>query len=134
MLNSRTITCSIDRPASDVYEFASNPENLPRWITSFCQSVRQRGDEWELETPAGWMSIRFVPANAFGVLDHVVTLPDGQTIRNPMRVVANGAGSEVLFTLFQQPGMSDEQFVRDAGMVKSDLKTLKTVLESSSAP
>jgi len=46
-----------------------------------------------------------------------------------MRVVANGEGSEVMFTLFQLPGMSGEQFIQDASMVEADLLTLKTVLE-----
>jgi hypothetical protein len=68
-------------------------------------------------------------ANEFGILDHVVTLPDGQSNLNSMRVVANGEGSEVMFTLFQLPEMSDEQFVKDAGMVEADLQMLKTVME-----
>lgn len=133
MLNSRTITCSINKPPAKVYEFASNPENLPLWIKSFCLSVRNSGDEWQMETPTGWVGIRFVRANEFGVLDHVVTLPDGQSILNPMRVVANGSGSEIMFTLFQLPGMSDEQFTKDASMVEADLRTLKAVLEGSPA-
>jgi hypothetical protein len=33
-------------------------------------------------------------------LDHDVTLPSGETLSNPMRVVPNGTGSEVVFTLF----------------------------------
>jgi hypothetical protein len=131
MMKSRTITCSINRPPSEVYDFASNPENLRQWTKSFCLSVRKSDDDWQMETPTGWMGIRFVPANDFGILDHVVTLPDGQPIRNPMRVVANGEGSEVLFTLFQLPGMSDEQFAQDTGMVEADLQTLKTLLEGS---
>lgn len=131
MMNSRTITCPINRPPSEVYDFASNPENLPQWVRSFCLSVRKSGDEWQMETPTGWVGIRFVPANELGVLDHVVTLPDGQSVLNPMRVVANGDGSEVMFTLFQIPGMSDEQFSKDAGMVEADLQTLKAVLEGS---
>lgn len=130
MMNSRTITCSIDRPASEVYRFASNPENLPQWVRSFCLSFRQSGDEWQMETPMGWVGIRFVPANEFGVLDHLVTLPDGQSMMNPMRVVPHGDGSEVMFTLFQLSGMSDEQFAKDAGMVEADLRTLKTALEA----
>jgi hypothetical protein len=83
-----------------------------------------------METPTGWVGIRFVQANEFGVLDHVVTLPDGQAVLNTMRVVANGEGSEVTFTLFQLPGMPDEQFAKDAGMVEADLRTLKSVLET----
>lgn len=133
MMNSHTITCSINKAPALVCEFASNPENLPQWIKSFCLSVRKSGDKWQMETPTGWVGIRFVPANEFGVLDHVVTLPDGQSILNPMRVVANGSVSEIIFTLFQLPGMSDEQFVKDAGMVEADLRTLKAVLEGSPA-
>ena len=131
MMNSRILTISIAQPPAIVYEFASNPENLPQWVRSFCLSVKETGEQWQMETPTGWITIQFVPANDFGVLDHVVTLPDDQTILNPMRVVANGEGSEVMFTLFQLPGMSDEQFAKDAGMVEADLRSLKAVLEGS---
>ncbi|HEY0980913.1 MULTISPECIES: SRPBCC family protein [unclassified Schlesneria] len=128
-MNCRIIRCSIHRPVDAVYEFAANPENLPRWVTSFCLSVRKSGEYWEMETPTGWVQIRFVPRNEAGIMDHMVTLPDGQAVVNPMRVVDNGGGSEVMFTLFQQPGMSDEQFARDADMVDADLQSLKKVLE-----
>ncbi len=128
-LPSKTITCTINRPADDVYEFVSNPKNLPRWVRSFCQSVRRIGDQWQMETPSGWLGIQFVSMNEFGVLDHVVTLPDGRSYLNPMRVVTNGVGSEVMFTLFQYPDMSDEQFEKDAAMVEADLRALKETLE-----
>jgi len=38
----------------------------------------------------------------------------GAEIYTPMRIVENGEGAEVLFTLFRQPGMSDEKFAADA--------------------
>ena len=47
-----------------------------------------------------------------------------------MRVVPNGAGCLVTFTLLQQDGMSDAEFERDAGMVESDLQALKRVVEA----
>jgi hypothetical protein len=62
-------------------------------------------------------------------MDHAVTVASGETIVNPMRVVPNGTGSEVLFTVFQRPGMSDAQFYEDAALVQRDLETLKRVLE-----
>lgn len=128
-MNSLTITVPIDRPAPEVYRFASDPENLPRWVRSFCTAVRKSGDGWVMETPAGSVGIRFVPANEFGVLDHVVTLPGGRAVLNPMRVVGNGGGCEVMFTLFQTAGMSDDQFAADARMVEADLRSLKAVME-----
>jgi hypothetical protein len=129
-MKSRTISVQINCRASEVYRFASNPENLPKWVRSFCLSVKKSGNDWLMETPTGSVGIRFVPSNDFGVLDHIVTLPDGRSILNPMRVVSNGEGSEVMFTLFQLGEMSDEQFAKDARMVESDLQMLKAVLEA----
>lgn len=46
-----------------------------------------------------------------------------------LRLVANGEGTEVVFLLFRQPGMSDEDFFADAATVTKDLKALKRLLE-----
>lgn len=129
LLNSRTISISIECKPDKVYEYVRNLEHFPEWATSFCLSIRNTGGGWVIETPDGPMNIRFVEHNDFGVLDHTVTLVSGQQVFNPMRVFPNGSGSEVVFTLFQMPDMSDEKFAKDAGMVEQDLQTLKAVLE-----
>ena len=69
-------------------------------------------------------------SNAYGVLDHTITFAPGLKLTNPMRVVPNGSGSELLFTLFQHEGMSDQQFTEDESNVQSDLDTLRRLLES----
>jgi hypothetical protein len=100
-------------------------------VTSFVRAANQTERGWVLETTAGPVGIEFAPANAFGVLDHVVRPPDGGEVHVPMRVVPNGAARcEVLFTLFRLPNMSSEKFDEDAGMVERDLATLKRVVES----
>jgi hypothetical protein len=81
-------------------------------------------------TPEGAIRVRFTPRNENGILDHHVTLANGIEVYVPMRVVANGSGSEVIFTLFRTPGMSDEDLTRDIEWVTKDLGTLKTLLES----
>lgn len=126
---SNTLSVSIGRPPEQVYAFVSNPKNLPRWATAFCRSVRRSGSGWVVDTPDGPMGIRFVGAKEFGVLDHYVMLGPGLEVLNPMRVIQNGAGSEVIFTLFQTPDMSDEKFAEDVTLVERDLRTLKRVLE-----
>lgn len=133
-MNSQTLSVFIAAPPARVYGFAADPAHLPMWVTSFCKSVARRGDEWVVESPLGWAVFAFAPPNEYGVLDHAVTLPDGTRFFNPMRVIANGAGSEVLFTLFQHEGMSDEQFRGDAALVRSDLETLRRVIEDSAGP
>lgn len=124
------ISVSINRRPSDVYEFASDPRNLPRWAAGLTRSdVKKEGDEWVADSPVGKVKIRFAKKNPYGVLDHDVTLESGVTVRNPMRVVPNGDGSEFIFTLIRQPGMSDEQFAEDKATVEKDLRTLKELLE-----
>ncbi len=78
----------------------------------------------------GRVAFAFVPRNEYGVLDHDVTLPSGESVYNPMRVIADGTASEVVFTLRRQPDMTDDAFARDADAVATDLAALKRVLET----
>jgi hypothetical protein len=126
----RVLTIGIECDAAAVYAFASRPENLPRWAAGLGSGISRLGDEWMIATPHGPVRLCFAPPNTFGVLDHVVTLPDGTEVDVPVRVVPNATGAQVAFTLFQQPAMSDSDFERDAGLVAADLATLKRLLEA----
>lgn len=129
-LNSRTLTASINRSQLDVYHFVSDLKNMPVWATSFAKSIQQEDGIWTLQTDLGPLQIRIVPQNPFGILDHYVSPTPGVDVYVPMRVVPSGGGSEMIFTLFQQMGMSDEQFENDLRMVRQDLDTLKRVMEN----
>jgi hypothetical protein len=129
-LESRHISTHIDRPTDEVYVFAADPANLPQWAPGLCASVEQVDGRWIAETGMGRVVLSFAPTNAFGVLDHDVTLPSGETVHNPMRVIVDDSGAEVVFSLRRQPGMSDEDFDHDADAVLADLTRLKQVLES----
>ena len=123
------ISVSINRPASEVYQFASNPENFIKWV-SFIKSLNRQGDIWIGETTIGVLRIKFQPQNDFGIIDHHVTLPSGETVYNPMRVISNNKGCEFIFTLFRMPDKTDEEFQEDANSVRGDLMALKKMLES----
>jgi hypothetical protein len=129
------ISVSIARRPAEVYEFASDPRNLPRWASGLARAeVRREGNEWLVEAPIGGkVRVRFAKRNSFGVMDHDVRLESGVTVHNAMRVIPNGAGSEFVFTLIRQPEMSDAEFARDKATVEHDLKTLKDLLERRAA-
>jgi hypothetical protein len=107
-----------------------DPTSLPLWAGGLGTSIEQVDGSWTVQTPSGPVKITFVEKNPFRVADHAVHLPQGTTVHVPMRVLANGAGSEVLFTLFRQPGMSDAQYASDAVLVEQDLRSLRLLLES----
>ena len=124
------VSITIARRPAEVYEFASNPRNLPRWAAGLARSeVTMDGDDWVADAPFGKVRVRFAPPNSLGVMDHDVTLESGVTTHNPMRVLPNGEGSEFVFTLIRRQGMSDELFAQDKAAVEKDLKTLKHLLE-----
>jgi hypothetical protein len=130
MHTAKTLSTSIRRPARDVYDFLRDPENLPSWASGIGTNLRRDGARWIIDMPDGPVEIRFVDRNDVGVLDHFVTTSDGRVFFNPMRVVDNDGDSEVIFTVFQFAGVSDDQFVADAATVARDLQTLKTLLET----
>lgn len=124
------ISIFIARSPSDVYTFASDPRNLPLWAEGLARSeVKMVDDAWVVEAPFGTARLRFAQRNQFGVMDHDVELDSGVIVHNPMRVLPNGEGSELVFSLFRRPGMTDEQFSADRLAVKKDLQHLKELLE-----
>lgn len=127
---SKNISIAINRPSHEVYKFASNPENLPQWAAGLADAtLKKTGSEWVTNSPMGQVKIKFVDQNPYGVIDHDVTLPNGEVVHNPLRVVPNSAGSEVIFTLFQRSQMTEEEFRKDSDLVKKDLEKLKFILE-----
>lgn len=128
MLAALTVSVSIARPPDDVYAFLSDPPNWPAW-SDFVAKIGPSNGEWLAETPVGRMRLVFVEKNPYRVLDHTATLEGGQQISMPMRVLANQGGSEVLFTIFRQPGMTDEEFRSDVRMIEGELLSLKRLLE-----
>lgn len=126
---TRHISISIHKRVDEVYAFVSNPLNLPKWAAGLSGSIKKEGPDWIADSPMGKVKVKFAETNTFGVLDHHVTLPSGVEFYNPMRVVSNDNGSEVIFTLFRTTGMSEQDFHADAQAVERDLKKLKEVLE-----
>jgi hypothetical protein len=130
IFETRNLSVSINRRPREVYDFASVPKNFSKWASGLGKSIRKVNDEWVAETPQGPMKVRFTERNDFGVLDHYVIPGPGAEIYIPMRVIANGTGSELIFTLFRLPDMSNEKYAEDAEWVMRDLNALKQLLEA----
>ena len=130
MTPSRHISVSIAAPAAAAYAYAANPTNLPAWAAGLAQStVEQVDGHWIAESPMGRVRVDFTSANDLGVLDHTVTLPSGDQVLNPLRVIPDGEGCEVVFTVRRRADMTDEDFEQDCRAVLTDLKALRSLLE-----
>jgi hypothetical protein len=112
-----------------VYAFARTMENLPQWASGLAGGIEQEHGDWYTRSPMGRVKVVMAPENAYRVLDHDVTLPDGQTVHNAFRVTPAGDSSLLSFVVLRMPGASAEAFEKDVAHVASDLKALKKILE-----
>jgi hypothetical protein len=129
MRESQHISVYIERPAAEVYAYVVNPAHLPNWAAGLSGSIEQRDGHWFAESPMGEIEVIFVPENRYLVLDHDVRLSDGTTFNNPMRVIAHDTGCEVVFSIRRRSGRPDEDYEADAKAVRTDLASLKRLLE-----
>lgn len=127
---ARIIHRTIQRDWRAVYAFAAKPENMPLWASGLASGLTRDGDDWIADGgPIGVVRVRFAPQNDFGVIDHTVTLPSGIKVENALRIVPNGDGAEVMFTLLRQAYMDDMAFEQDAAHVARDIDALARLME-----
>ncbi|PVY96036.1 SRPBCC family protein [Actinomycetospora cinnamomea] len=130
---TRLVSTTIARDWREVYAYAADPRHLVEWAAGLARAQvtpsPDRPGTWVAESPMGRVEVVFAPENPFGVLDHVVRLPDGQEVPNPLRVVPLDDGAEIVFHVRRRPGMSAEEFAADSDAVARDLATLRRVLE-----
>lgn len=111
MWEAHHVTQSIDLPPDEVVEVASE---LSRWAAGVSAD----------------MTVTFRAGREFGILDHDVVVGD-RTFHNPLRVLENDNGSEVVFTLYRRPGVTDAEFEADLAAIRADLATLRDVCEGA---
>ncbi len=128
MYRAHTVSTAVAIDPRSAYAYLAEPLNLPEWAPGFVKTIEKHGDQWLAQTTLGQATFQFAPPNELGVVDHDVELPSGR-YHNSMRVIPNGSGSEILFTVLQLPGITDEQFSADLETVRNDLLKLRTVLE-----
>jgi uncharacterized protein YndB with AHSA1/START domain len=130
MYMSRTITLSLARPAAEVYEFLLEPRNYPKWAASVGGRFEHvEGRDWRAETPHGQVIIRFAERNSLGVLDHAVFREGETPVLRRGRVVPNGEGAELIYTIFKPDHLDAEVFQSEVAWTRTELEVLKTYLE-----
>ena len=128
-MKTNTQTVTVDASVKVVYEFLSNPENLPRWAIGFAKSIRAADDGWIVETAQGEVPVTVVTDPGRGIVDfHMEPAPGVEAVAFS-RVMPNGDGAEYVFTQFQGPGMPDEVFDGTVKALSHEMVALKSLLE-----
>lgn len=121
---ARHISRFIARDPATVGAFLADHRNLPKWAAGLSAGISEENGVVYSESPLGKVKVTFAPGAELGIFDHDVTLPDGKTFHNPLRVLKNDQGSEVVFTLYRLPGVTDEEYEKDSATIAADLERL----------
>jgi uncharacterized membrane protein len=127
-MNSRTASVVLHAPKEDVFSYLSKTENLPKWANIFCKELKVVNGKNKIVTPLGEMFFEIRSDKETGVIDMFAGPIDNQMSIFPVRVldIPGGGASVVLFTMFQTPGLADEQFDAQYEQLKKELQNIKT--------
>ncbi len=134
-LETATVTVTIDAPLETVSADIADPSSHLEWATEFFSgSAEDKGDgTWQMNVArmGGPVLMRIDGDTALGVIDMYlapVGAPFGAPL--PVRVIPNGGGSDVLFTLTRFPDQTDQEWNEGLRSMKRELGNLKTRHES----
>jgi hypothetical protein len=132
MFDSETFVYPIARPLAEVYQFLLEPANFGKWAGVRDAAMRPLGGrDWAVETTVGPRVVRFPERNDFGVLDLGLMKAAGDAPHPAgLWAVANGPGTELIYTNFRWPGMSPLEWASAKDWITADYLALQSLFEA----
>ena len=126
---SETRTISIRAAPSDVFDLLSDASAFPRWAPAFAPAIRPDGDHWIVERDGSETRIAVRASRVYGTVD--IVRAEEPRSGAFTRVLPNGEGSELLFTLFFPAGTDEEAVVAQMTTVEHELEAVRSLCEAS---
>lgn len=129
-LETTTLSVTIDAPFERVVADLADPTAHPEWATEFFAGPAQRVSATEAEVTVPMMGgparLRVDADPAHGVVD-VALAPAGGGYGPPIpvRVIRNGDGVDVLWTLARTPGIPDAAWEQGVAAMRRELEALR---------
>jgi hypothetical protein len=130
-----TVRITIDAAFDQVVSDLADPANHPEWGAEFFTGPARPGPEGEVVATVprmgGEVHMKVEADLTSGRIDLYMApldVPFGPPL--PVRVVPNGEGVDVLFTLARFPGQSDAEWQQGLESMGRELENLKTRHES----
>lgn len=136
IFQTKTLTISIDAPFEKVVTDLADPATHPEWAKDFFEGAAKRIESGEVLVTVPMMggTVRYkIEADTKqGILDLFLS-PEGADFGEPLpvRLIKNGSGVDVLWTLTRFPGMPDAAWENGLASMEKELLALKVRHEES---
>jgi len=125
-MNSRTTTLVVNAPKDTVFTYLSDVNNPPKWAKIFCKDLKVVNGKNKIITPMGELFFEITSDRDTGVIDMFAGPTERQMDIFPVRVLEMpGGASIIIFTMFQTPGINDEQFQIQYESLPKEFENLK---------
>ena len=128
-MKARSVTTILPAPKEQAFAYLSEIENLPRWATEFARELKVVGGRHKVVNGLGEFFLEIEADPETGVIDMLAGPTDDELALFPSRVVPLPDGrSAFTFTMFQNPGMSDELFSAQHASLQRELENVRHLL------
>jgi hypothetical protein len=140
-MRADTQAVTLDAPATTVFEFLADPENLPKWAVGFAHAIRRDrgsdgdagGDAWRVRAAQGEVGLRLTTHGRLGTIDFHMTPAPGVDVVAYSRVIPSPEGAVYVFTQLQPPGMPDAVFDGQVRALREELAVLQRIMRARHA-
>ena len=128
-MRTATVTRVLEAPRARVFDYMADIEHLPEWATEFTRELRRDGEDYKVRNGLGEFYFTIRADRGTGVIDMYAGPTKDAMAVFPTRVVGLPDGSTAYsFTMFQGPGMPDEQFEAQHASLQRELDNLERIL------
>lgn len=128
-MRSATVTTVLDVPPQAVFEYLADIENLPAWATEFARELHREGEDYKVVNGLGEFYFTIEAEAVTGVIDMFAGPTKDALAMFPTRAVGLPDGrTAYTFTMFQQPGMSDELFEAQHASLRREFVNIERLL------
>jgi hypothetical protein len=131
-MEPRSVAVTLEAGVKEVFEYLSDPENLPRWATEFARELRFEAGRYTVVNGLGEFLFQIDADEATGVIDMYAGPSADELALFPTRVVPlPGGRSAYTFTMFQSPGMPDDLFESQYQSLLRELENIRRELATT---
>ena len=124
-MRTETRSITIAAPPATVLDYVGDAHTLPSWAPAFASVVAPEGDHWRVNDE---FLIDVVVSPGVGTVDIVSAADPRRGVFT--RVLANGEGSEYLFTQFFPDGTPEDDIQRQVAVVEGELRSVREACEA----
>ena len=134
-MRSATVTTVLAASSTEVFDYLSDVENLPRWATEFARELRREGDDFKVVNGLGEFFFTIRADRTTGVIDMFAGVDKESMAVFPTRAVAlPDGGTAYSFTMFQTPGMPDALFEAQHASLQREFRNIERELSGGRGP